>query len=1126
VEVAKMGDEDKTKEQLISELAEMRHRIAELETAVTERKRVEEELRRRNQELAALNAIVATVSQSLDLHEILHDSLDKVLEVIGVEAGSIYLIDQAAGELVHWVYRGLSEEFAQAVARVRLDESTFTGRVALSGKPMVVEDISAEAPHRTLIEAQREGLRAFASVPLKAKGKVLGVMNVTSHDYHRFTPEEVALLEAIGNHIGVAMENAQLYEQVTRHVRALSTLHQISQELTSTLDLDQILHTIAEDTVRLTGAARSLFLVVDPQAQQMVLAAGHGYSREYLEAFTFEEFEAGLSGWVRREGKPALVTDAQADPRQTGIALEHAKQLGSRSLAVAPLWIKGEVVGTLTAVGTAETPPFSEETLELVVMLANQAAIAIENAQLYQAEQKRRRVADTLRQVATILSSTLDLRQVLDLILEHLAQVVPYDSASVMLVSDDMLRVMAARGFPDVERTMQVTIPVAEDALFQEMLRTRRPMVLADAQKDERFVAAGETTYVRGWIGAPLVVKGRVIGNLTVDSRQPGAYDQEEVQTVAAFADQAAIAIENARLYEETRRRAERLAMINRIAGAAGATLRLDELVEIVYQEISHVFQADAFFLALYDSETNELDFRLRVDEGIREPPERRPMKAGLTATVVTTKKPLLIRDFEKEKDRLPPARIWGTMRIPPSWLGVPMLIGDRVVGVISVQAYRPHAYGEEEEQLLSTIADQVAVAIENARLYEETRRWLAREERLNELAHTLGGEMELATLIPRLLPSVAELTGADAGTVAVLDPERQVITYPYHYNLPDTLAGVEVPAGSGLAGHTMRVRQPVLLDDYREHPAALEPWVKAGVRSILAVPLLVGDQVVGALGLFSLGEVRPFGPEAVASAEAAGRLAAVAIQRARLFEMERQRRQEAETLREAALALTADLDRNQVIERILSQLQQVVPYDSASVQLLQGDKLVIIGGRGFPNLEEILGISFPVDGDNPNREVMRTLSPFILEDAPAVYEGFRQEPFAAMGIRSWLGVPMLIGERPVGMITLDKCEPGFYTQEHARLAQAFAAQAAIAIENARLFEEEQRRATQLAVVNEVGRHATSTLELEHILQDVTTAIQSGFGYYNVATWRESTLSSKPSPAALQRWLTIGIGST
>jgi PAS domain S-box-containing protein len=168
-------------------------------------------------------------------------------------------------------------------------------------------------------------------------------------------------------------------------------------------------------------------------------------------------------------------------------------------------------------------------------------------------------------------------------------------------------------------------------------------------------------------------------------------------------------------------------------------------------------------------------------------------------------------------------------------------------------------------------------------------------------------------------------------------------------------------------------------------------------------------------------------------------------------------------TLREAALVLTTTLDRDEVIDRILAQLREVVPYDTASVQLFRENCLEIVGGRGFPNLEELLGVIFdPSQEDNPNREVIRTRAPFIVEDAPTMYEEFLRDPHAAAGIRSWLGVPMVMGERLIGMIALDKSEPGFYTWEHARLAEAFAAQAAIAIENARLHQEVLDHAEQL----------------------------------------------------------------
>jgi diguanylate cyclase (GGDEF)-like protein/PAS domain S-box-containing protein len=270
-----------------------------------------------------------------------------------------------------------------------------------------------------------------------------------------------------------------------------------------------------------------------------------------------------------------------------------------------------------------------------------------------------------------------------------------------------------------------------------------------------------------------------------------------------------------------------------------------------------------------------------------------------------------------------------------------------------------------------------------------------------------------------------------------------------------------------------------------------------AGSRTFLSLPLLAKGKVVG--GFFASTRQEEISEGYAETMMTFANQAAIAIENARLFEETQQRALEQETLREAALALTTALDRNQVVDRILAQLQQVVPYDSASVQLLRENRMEIVGGRGFPNLSDLLDISFPADGDNPNSEVIRTRAPVIVEDAPAVYEAFRKDPHRQAAIRSWLGVPMLIGEQLVGMIALDKREPAFYTQEHARLAEAFAAQAAVAIENARLFEEEKRRATQLALINEVGEKAASILDSDRLMQEVTRSIQESFNYYNVA---------------------------
>ncbi|MCP4514260.1 MAG: GAF domain-containing protein, partial [Delftia sp.] len=210
----------------------------------------------------------------------------------------------------------------------------------------------------------------------------------------------------------------------------------------------------------------------------------------------------------------------------------------------------------------------------------------------------------------------------------------------------------------------------------------------------------------------------------------------------------------------------------------------------------------------------------------------------------------------------------------------------------------------------------------------------------------------------------MVELTGADAGTVAVLEPHRRVVTYPFLYNLPATLAEAEAPVGKGLAWRSTSPRSPVLLDDDQTQSAALPAWGQAGIRSILSVPLAVGDEIVGALELFSLDEVRPFGPEAVAAAQAAGRLAAIAIQRAWLFGAERRRQRETEALQRASLALNATLDTDQVIQVLLEQIAWVIPYDTANVMMIENETARIThlrGPRQAEQSEAIMAMRLPL---------------------------------------------------------------------------------------------------------------------------------------------------------------------
>jgi len=223
-------------------------------------------------------------------------------------------------------------------------------------------------------------------------------------------------------------------------------------------------------------------------------------------------------------------------------------------------------------------------------------------------------------------------------------------------------------------------------------------------------------------------------------------------------------------LPEEARSRAERLAVVNRIARAVGTALDLDDVFETVYREITSVFQADVFCIALYDQEMDELGFPIQVCEGIRVPLGRQPLGSGLTSLVVTEKKPLRIGDLAQEQDRLPSPQVWGRRKLPASWLGVPMLIRGQVIGVICVQAYRPHAYSEEDQTLLSAVAEQVAVAVQNARLFQMVLEQRELTEALEEVAAAVIRMSDLTQVPDCILEQVERVVEGDACNLMLVE--------------------------------------------------------------------------------------------------------------------------------------------------------------------------------------------------------------------------------------------------------------------------------------------------------------------------------------------------------------------
>ncbi len=419
------------------------------------------------------------------------------------------------------------------------------------------------------------------------------------------------------------------------------------------------------------------------------------------------------------------------------LAPELVKMVDYQTAIIAPLVVGDRVIGVLSVQSTDLT----QDDIPAMTAFANQVAAAWHRAQLFEqaqqeiAERKRAESAlrqrsaqlEALRQVGLELTAQLDLDTLLQSIVSRAIELLGAASGGLYLYRPEqgILEWILGIGpnLPPVGSTLK-----PGEGLCGRVWETGDPLIVTDYWQWEGRSPAFDGFVNVASVGALVRWGDESLGVLNVLAGVPHTFTSADAEMLGLFAGQAAIAIRNARLYESAASRAERLAVVNHIARAVGATSHLDDLLETVYQEVTSIFQPDAFFIALYDKEAEELEFRIRVDHGLRQPAERQPVGTGLTSLVVSEQKPLLIYDYERERDRLPVPMVWGTMELPASWLGVPIQISDRLVGVISIQSYQPHAFTTEDQQLLSTISDQVAVAMERVRLYHtlrERRRYL-----------------------------------------------------------------------------------------------------------------------------------------------------------------------------------------------------------------------------------------------------------------------------------------------------------------------------------------------------------------------------------------------------------------
>ena len=713
---------------------------------------------------------------------------------------------------------------------------------------------------------------------------------------------------------------------------------------------------------------------------------------------------------------------------------------------------------------------------------------------------------EAMRRVSLKITAHLDLDALLHFIVTEAIELMDGDGGGVYLWRPE-------QGVLEWATSVGVTeIPLGSllrpgEGMAGKVWQTREPMTVEQYMAWEGRANRYEGLRNISLIEVPIQYGDRCLGVLSVEAPVGRVFSPMDIEALSLFATQAAIAIHNARLFRETE---QALAETEALYQTSRAIGEADSVEAIVQALVKGVEPLGVEFCSLsLVSATDEADFPISTDVYVisRLGVDRWTPVEVFEAVPITNRE-LARRLLEcHDGELLSPDSVdfeaqsfsrmaeGGFQDMSSVWV-TSLVSHNRPVGFLRLGSTRSlDTFSSEKLRRLHNYADQIAVALENQMLLSSVRREMVQWELLHNLVQHTSESLSVNEVAQRALDDLCRFMGAMRGLVMMCEPESQrlrvaAISDENSELFVQVVEELSLHVGDGLVGWVAAERRAAIVHDVEHDPRWLPlPDLDDWVRSVLCVPLISGDDLVGVMSIYSEREAY-FTEEHLRLAEIAAVTVAAALVNARLYETEQRQRREAETLRQASFALTSALKRDEVVELILAQLQKVVPYDTASVQLFRGDRMEIIGGRGFTNLPEIVGLTFPLGGDNPNDYVMRTRKPLIVADAPQVYREFRRPPHAQAGIRSWLGVPMLIGERLIGMIALDKQETDFYTLAHARLAEAFAAQAAVAIENARLFESEQEQRRLNEALALAIAAISGTLDIEKVFDQILEQVE------------------------------------
>jgi GAF domain-containing protein len=1058
--------------------------------------RLLEETEQRNAELAVINSVQEGLVAEIDMQGIYDLVGDRIRDLFDSQVVQIATFDFSAGT-ENFCY--LFEDGERLYPGER-PYNKVRQRLIDTGQLILINQDAADAwreitgEQLTSIPGTRVA-KSMLFVPLVVGDSVRGYVSLQNLDREGvFKDADVRLLSTLANSMSIALENARLFGETTRLLAEteqrnaeLAVINSVQEGLVAELDMQGI-YDLVGDRIRDIFNAQSVGIhTFDHEAGlrhcRYVWEDGARYYAEPREIDALRrriietrEIIVINENWERlfkemTGGPPVVATPGTQFPK---------------SVVFVPMMVGDVVDGYVTLQDVDREHAFSPASVQLLATLTNSMTMALENARLFdettrllgETEQRNAELA-VINSVQEGLVAEIDMQGIYDLVGDRIRDL--FDAQVVIIATFDLeahteqfryLFEDGERFYPEVREYNQVRARVIET----------RQHILINRDAPQRWLeltgqpldAVPGTRAARSMLFVPLLVGEAVRGYVSLQNLdREEAFSPSEVRLLSTLANSMSVALENARLFDETNRllaeteqRNAELAVINSVQEGLVAELDMQGIYDLVGDRIRDLFDAQVVAIVTFDHETGFENFQYVHENGARHHPEPRAFDR-IRERLIETRELILINENADEASfqllGRPREPLPGT-RLPKSLLFVPLVVGDTVRGYVSLQNLdREHAFSAGEVRLLSTLSNSMSVALENARLFDETTRLLGETEQrnaelavINSVQEGLVAEIDMQGIYDLVGERVRVLFDAQAVIIATFDYESGTEHFRYIHEHGERIYPPPRPFN--------RVRQrlidtrDVILINENADDAVVSITGEArtpvpGTRlplSLLYVPLIVGDTVRGYVSLQNLDREHAFSTAEVRLLSTLSNSMSVAIENARLFDETRQQATELETVNTISRALVAQLDFDTLVHLVGEKMRETFEADIVYVAVL--DKAA--GMITFPYAygETLTPLPF---GEGMTSQIIRTVEPLLINRD--VKERARELGIERIGRQatSYLGVPIIVGNEAIGVISVQSTQKeSVFEDDDLRLLSTIAANVGIALQNAESYQK------------------------------------------------------------------------